>query len=102
VVTPDGTISHYLFGVEFSPRDLRLALVAAGAGEVGNPVDQVLLYCFQYDPKTGKYSASILNIVRIAGLVTLLAITGLIVTISLRRRSPSGSDTPEDPQAPNR
>jgi protein SCO1/2 len=86
VAAPDGTISHYLFGVEYSPKDLRLALVASGEGQVGSAVDQVLLYCFQYDPETGRYSASILNIVRIAGLVTLLAMAGLILTISKRRR----------------
>jgi protein SCO1/2 len=86
VAAPDGTISHYLFGVEYSPRDLRLALVASGKGEVGNPVDQVLLYCFQYDPETGRYSASILNIVRIAGVVTLLAFVGLVLSFSIRRR----------------
>ncbi|MGD8897915.1 MAG: SCO family protein [Acidobacteriota bacterium] len=92
VAAPDGTITHYLFGVEYSPKDLRLALVAAGQGEVGNAVDQVLLYCFQYDPKTGRYSAAILNIVRIAGVVTLLAMAGLLLSISRRRR--------KDPPAP--
>lgn len=86
VAAPDGTISHYLFGVEYAPQDLRLALVASGEGRVGNAVDQVFLYCFQYDPKTGRYSAAIFNIVRIAGLVTLLAMAGLILTISMRRR----------------
>ena len=86
VATPDGTISHYLFGVEYSPKDLRLALVASGEGKVGNAVDQVLLYCFQYDPETGQYSAAIFNIVRIAGLVTLLAMTGLFLSFSMRRR----------------
>ena len=60
--------------------------MASGQGEVGSAVDQVLLYCFQYDPETGRYSAAIFNIVRIAGLVTLLAMTGLILTISMRRR----------------
>lgn len=86
VAAPDGTISHYLFGVEYAPQDLRLALVASGEGQVGNAVDQVLLYCFQYDPSTGRYSAAIFNIVRIAGLVTLLAMAGLILSISMRRR----------------
>ena len=96
VAAPDGTISHYLFGVEYSPRDLRLALVASGKGEVGSTVDQVLLYCFQYDPETGRYSASILNIVRIAGIATLLAFAGLVLSISLRRRG----STPSAPEAP--
>ena len=94
VAAPDGTITHYLFGVEYSPKDLRLALVAAGQGEVGNAVDQVLLYCFQYDPKTGRYSAAIFNIVRIAGVVTLLAMAGLLLSLSKRRRQdPSAAAT---------
>ena len=94
VAAPDGTITHYLFGVEYSPRDLRLALVAAGQGEVGSAVDQVLLYCFQYDPDRGRYSAAILNIVRLAGLVTLLAMAGLLFTISMRRRKKTSPPAP--------
>jgi protein SCO1/2 len=95
VAAPDGTITHYLFGVEYSPKDLRLALVAAGQGEVGSAVDQVLLYCFQYDPETGRYSAAILNIVRIAGLVTLVAMAGLFLSISMRRRRKTSPSAPE-------
>ena len=94
VAAPDGTISHYLFGVEYSPKDLRLALVASGQGEVGSTVDQVLLYCFQYDPETGRYSAAIFNIVRIAGLVTLLAMTGLFLSFSMRRRKKTSPPAP--------
>jgi len=94
VAAPDGTISHYLFGVEYSPKDLRLALVASGQGEVGSTVDQVLLYCFQYDPETGRYSAAIFNIVRIAGLVTLVAMTGLFLSFSMRRRKKTSPPAP--------
>jgi len=94
VAAPDGTISHYLFGVEYSPKDLRLALVASGEGQVGSAVDQVLLYCFQYDPETGRYSAAIFNIVRIAGLVTLLAMAGFLLTISRRRRTKASPPAP--------
>jgi protein SCO1/2 len=98
VAAPDGTITHYLFGVEYSPRDLRLALVAAARGDVGNAVDQVLLFCFQYDPSTGRYSAAILNIVRIAGVATLLAMAGFFFTISRRRQrtSPPPPSTSSD------
>jgi len=86
VATPDGKIANYLFGVEYSPKDLRLALVDAAGGKIGNAVDQVLLYCYQYDPKTGRYSASILNLVRIGGLMTVVALGGFILTASMRRR----------------
>jgi protein SCO1/2 len=90
VATPEGRISHYLFGVEYSPKDLRLALVDAAGGGIGNAVDQVLLYCYQYDPKSGRYSASILNVVRIGGIVTVVALGAFILTASRRRRARPG------------
>jgi protein SCO1/2 len=86
VATPDGRIANYLFGVEYSPKDLRLALVDAAGGKIGGVVDEVLLYCYQYDPHTGRYSASILNLVRIGGLLTVLALGGFILTTTMRRR----------------
>jgi protein SCO1/2 len=86
VATPEGKIATYLFGVEYSPKDLRLALVDAAGGKIGTAVDQVLLFCYQYNPKTGRYSASILNLVRIGGLLTLLALGGFILTATRRRR----------------
>ncbi|HUL76238.1 MAG TPA: SCO family protein [Vicinamibacteria bacterium] len=87
VATPEGRIASYLFGVEYSPKDLRLALVEAAGGKIGNPVDQILLYCYQYDPQTGRYSAQVLNLVRMGGLVTVAALVGFILTASRRRRS---------------
>jgi protein SCO1/2 len=86
VVSPQGVITHYLYGVEYSPRDLRLALVDSAEGRIGNPVDQVLLFCFQYDPSRGRYSASILNIVRLAGVATVLAMAGFILSMTMSRR----------------
>jgi protein SCO1/2 len=94
VLTPEGRISHYLFGVEYSPKDLRLALVDAAGGRIGSPVDQLLLYCYQYDPQTGRYSAAILNLVRAAGAITLLALGGFILTASRRRRPRPPSPPP--------
>jgi protein SCO1 len=87
VATPEGRISYYLFGVEYSPKDLRLALVASGRGQIGNVVDQVLLLCYRYDPLTGRYSAQIMGIVRLGGLVTVLALGGFILSTTMRRRS---------------
>jgi protein SCO1/2 len=86
VATPEGRISHYLFGVEYSPKDLRLALVDAAGGKIGNAVDQVLLYCYQYDPKTGRYSASILRVLRLLAVATVVAIGGFILSTTMRRR----------------
>jgi protein SCO1/2 len=86
VATPEGRLSHYFYGIEYPPRDLRLALVEASAGKIGTPVDQILLYCFHYDPATGKYGAVIMRIVRLAGALTLLVVVGGIVLMSLRNR----------------
>jgi protein SCO1/2 len=76
VLTPDGRISRYLYGIVFDPKVLRLSLVEATGGKIGTIVDKLILYCFHFDPKTGKYSLAAFNAVRIGGflVVTLLAI----------------------------
>jgi protein SCO1/2 len=84
IATPDGRLSQYFYGIDFATRDLRLALVEASQGQIGNLVDQVLLTCFHYDPLTGRYGVAILNLVRAAGVITVLAIIGYIA-LSLRR-----------------
>lgn len=84
VLTPNGRISHYFYGVEFPPKDLRLALVEASGERIGSVVDEILLFCFHYDPATGRYSRVALNAVRAGGVLTLLAL-GLFVWMSLRR-----------------
>lgn len=83
VLTPEGRISRYLYGIEYAPKDLKLALVESSAGRIGSIVDQVLLFCYQYDPQTGRYGAMILRLVRMGALVTLFALAGLI--FALRR-----------------
>lgn len=70
-LTPDGRIARYFYGVEYAPRDIRLGLIEAADNQIGSMVDQVLLYCFHYDPTTGRYSAVAMNIVRLAALVTI-------------------------------
>jgi protein SCO1/2 len=84
LATPDGVLSHYLLGIEFAPRDLRLGLVEAADGEIGSLVDQALLYCFQYDPAIGRYSAVTMNIIRLGGVATVVVLT-LFITFMLRR-----------------
>jgi protein SCO1/2 len=84
IVTAQGKVSRYLYGVEFAPRDLKLALVEASQGKIGGVVDQMLLFCYHYDPETGKYGLVIMNIVRAAGALTVLVLVGAIV-YSLRR-----------------
>ena len=84
VLTPGGRVSRYFYGITYMPRDVRLALVEASDGKIGTPVDQILLTCFRYDPTTGKYGLIISRVVRAAGIVTVLAIGGLVLV--LRRR----------------
>jgi len=79
VLTPAGRLSKYFYGIEYAPRDLRLGLVEASENKIGSPVDQILLYCYHYDPSTGKYTAIVMNIVRLAGVVTLLVFGSLLV-----------------------
>jgi protein SCO1/2 len=83
LLTPDGRISRYFYGVEYPARDLRLGLVDASAGKIGTPIDRALLFCYQYDPTSARYSASILSIIRLAGIVTVL---GLVAAILIFRR----------------
>jgi protein SCO1 len=96
VLTPDGRLSKYLFGVEYGPRDLRLAIVEASDGKVGTPVDALLLYCYHYDPMTGKYGLAIMRAVRLAGAATVLAIGAFIVVMVRRERAPgTRTENPE-------
>jgi protein SCO1/2 len=83
VATPGGQLSHYFYGIEYAPRELRLGLVEASAGKTGSPVDQLLLYCYHYDPTTGRYGPAIMNIMRLCGVVTVL---GLVALIGVMRR----------------
>lgn len=84
VLTPEGRISRYLYGIEYAPKDLKLALMESSSGKIGSAVDQAILYCYQYDPMTGRYSASILRIMRAGAVLTILALAGFIA-VSLRR-----------------
>jgi protein SCO1/2 len=84
VASPDGTLSRYFYGVEFSPRDLRLAIVDSGNGKVGSVIDELLLYCFQYDPSHGRYGAVFMKMLRLGGVLTVGLIVGFIVL--MRRR----------------
>jgi protein SCO1 len=87
VLTPDGRIARYLFGIEYAPKDLRFALVEASEGRVGGLVDQAVLYCFQYDPMTGKYGAAIMRILRVGALLTLGALGSFIFVMWRRERA---------------
>ena len=89
VLTPQGRISRYFYGVDFPPKDLRLGLVEASQRKIGNAVDAVLLYCYHYDPAVGKYGAVVSNMLKIGGGLTILLVGGLLfILIRLDRAAP--------------
>ena len=90
LLTPDGRISRYFFGVEYPPSNVRLGLVDASAGKIGTPVDHILLFCYQYDPTKARYSATILTVIRMGGVVTLLCLA--IGFVIFRRREHRGGN----------
>lgn len=80
VLTPQGKIARYFYGVDFPPKDLRLGLVEASKNKIGTPIDAVLLYCYHYDPATGKYGAIVTNILQLgAGLTILILVVMLLI-----------------------
>lgn len=72
VATPEGKLSRYFYGIDYSPKDLKFGIMESAEARVGNPAEQLLLYCFHYDPSTGKYGLAILSLIRLGGIVTLL------------------------------
>jgi protein SCO1 len=89
LLTADGHISRYFYGVEYPSRDMRLGLVDASAGRIGTPIDYVLLYCYHYDPAAATYSASILKIIRLGGVLTIVGVVAGILIF--RRRETAGA-----------
>ncbi len=78
VLDGDGRITRYLFGLEFAARDLKLGLIEAGRGELGSPIDQIVLRCHSFDPATGEYTLAVMTLVRIGGIVSALALAGFV------------------------
>ncbi|MFZ0584667.1 MAG: SCO family protein [Candidatus Acidiferrales bacterium] len=81
ILTPDGKISRYLYGIQFPSRDLRLGLVEASEGKIGSPVDAILLFCYHYDPHTGKYGLLISHVIQAGGAITLLVLGALVLVL---------------------
>jgi protein SCO1/2 len=84
VLTRGGRLARYFYGIEYAPRDLRFALVEASEGRVGSVVDHLLLLCYQYDPETGHYGAMTIGLIRVGGVLTLLAVVTFIILMLLR------------------
>jgi protein SCO1/2 len=90
VLTPDGRLARYLFGIEYGPRDLRYAIVEASSGRIGTAVDSLLLYCYHYDPMTGRYGFVVMRALRLAGAATVILLGAFIVVmVRKERRGPS-------------
>ncbi len=89
VVTPEGKLSQYYYGIEYSPKDLRLGLIQASQNHIGTVVDALVLYCYHYDPATGHYGAIVMRIVRLSGIATVLLLGGFIF-IMVRRDMRAG------------
>jgi len=90
LLTPQGKASRYYYGIDFSPRDLRLGLIEAAANKIGSPIDQLLLFCYRYDPATGKYGLLITRVIRIAAAATVVLLAGFILLMLRRERVASG------------
>jgi protein SCO1/2 len=84
ILTPEGKIARYFYGIDYAPKDLRLGLVEASQNKIGSPVDALMLYCYHYDPATGKYGAVVMNIMRLAGIITLILMVGLLLVLRKR------------------
>jgi len=84
VITPDGRVAAYQYGIEYSPKDLRLSLVDASSGKIGSPVDKLILLCYHYDPLTGKYGFAVSAALKVGAALTILALGGFL-TMSIRR-----------------
>ncbi len=102
VLTPQGKISRYFYGVQFPARDLRLTLVEASAEKIGSPTDEVFLYCFHYDPASGKYTASILKLLRLGAVCTIVMLGGMVWFLARRHsRRPAAGSLAIDAAAPS-
>ncbi len=84
LLTPEGKVSRYFFGIEYSPKDMRLGLTEASDGKIGGPVEKILLLCYHYDATLGKYSMLVMRLIQVGGLLTLFAL-GTFMFIMLRR-----------------
>jgi protein SCO1/2 len=89
LLTPEGRVSKYFYGIDYPARDVRLGIVEASNGRIGSAIDQVMLYCYHYDPANGKYGLVIMNVLRIAGLITLTVLVTFMAVMFRRDFRPN-------------
>lgn len=92
IATPNGKLSRYLYGIDYSPKDIKFGVIESAENKVGSAADQLLLYCYHYDPATGKYGLAILSVVRLAAVATLLGM-GAMGFVFWRRNKRIGAET---------
>jgi len=92
VLTPEGRLSKYFYGIDYSPKDMRLGLIEASNNRIGNPVDQILLFCYHFDPHAAKYTPFALGLLRVAGAATVLTLGGFVFIMLRRERKASGPE----------
>jgi protein SCO1 len=91
LTTPQGKLSRYFYGIEYPARDLRLGLIESSENKIGSPVDQLLLYCYHYDPATGKYGAAIMAVMRVAGVITVLGLVAMLLLLKVHHAVTGGA-----------
>ena len=84
ITTPAGKLSRYFYGIDYAPKDVKFGLMDSAEAKIGNPAEKLLLYCYHYDPASGKYGLAILNVIRLTGVATLLAM-GMMFVVFWRR-----------------
>jgi protein SCO1 len=94
IVTPQGKLAQYYYGIEYPPKDVRLGLIEASQNKMGNLVDEILLYCYHYDPRTGRYGAVITNVIRLGGAVTIVLLGGFLIVMFRREKKPPNAAPP--------
>lgn len=90
IATPEGKVSKYFYGIEYAPKDIKLGIMESAQSKIGSPVDQLLLYCYHYDPSTGKYGLQILSVIRIFAVITILGIGGMILFFGVSKKLKKG------------
>jgi protein SCO1 len=81
IVTPDGKMSRYFYGIDYSPKDVKFGIMESAESKVGNPAEKLLLYCFHYDPASGKYGLAVLNVIRLGGIATLMGLGAMFFVL---------------------
>ncbi len=92
IATPEGKMSRYFFGIDYSPKDIKFGIMESTENKVGNPVESLLLYCYHYDPATGKYGLVILNVIRLGGIATLLGLGAMVLVFWRRNKKKERAD----------